>query len=433
VKVHLSSLGCRLNEAELEQWAADFAQAGDILADCVEDADVMVMNTCAVTREAVAKSRRKLNRLQRENPAAKLVVSGCYSALESQSSLAELGVDLIVPNTDKDRLVPLTRQAFASPAMPEGATRPAGAPLFQRNRHRAFIKIQDGCRYKCTFCIVTVARGPERSRQTSEILNEVLTLHENGVHEIVLTGVHVGGYGHELGTDLASLVHTLLAETDIARIRFASVEPWDLSPGFLNLFSNPRVQPHMHLPLQSGCDSVLKRMARRCKTNDFADLTRTLFETVPGFNVTTDIITGFPGETDAEWQQSMDFIKTQAFGHIHVFTYSEREGTRAANLPDAIPLAVRQLRSRELRTLVDELRENCLNAAIGKTVSVLWERGKRISLDDGHEAWQHAGYTPNYLKISTTSPVNLANQILPTHITSHNNILLWGFCGVGPQ
>lgn len=426
MKIHLSALGCRLNEAELEQWAVDFARAGDKLADSAADADVMVMNTCAVTREAVAKSRRKLNRLQRENPAAKLVVSGCYSTLESSAALAELGVDLIVPNTDKDRLVPLTRQAFASPAMPESATQPDGAPLFQRNRHRAFIKIQDGCRYQCTFCIVTVARGPERSRQIREILNEVLTLHKNGVHEIVLTGVHVGGYGHELGTDLASLVRTLLADTDIERIRFASVEPWDLSPGFLDLFSNPRVQPHMHLPLQSGCDSVLKRMARRCKTKDFADLTRTLYESVPGFNVTTDIITGFPGETDAEWQQSMDFIKTQAFGHIHVFTYSEREGTRAAILPDSVPLAVRQLRSRELRTVADKLRENRLKAAIGETVSVLWERGKRITLDNGHETWQHAGYTPNYLKIGTTSPVNLANQVLPTHITSLDNLLLWG-------
>ncbi|MEE9320293.1 MAG: tRNA (N(6)-L-threonylcarbamoyladenosine(37)-C(2))-methylthiotransferase MtaB [Granulosicoccus sp.] len=426
MKVHLSALGCRLNEAELEQWAADFTQAGYILSDSAGDADVMVMNTCAVTREAVAKSRRKLNRLQRENPAAKLVVSGCYSSLESSASLAELGVDLVVPNTDKDRLVPLTHQAFADAAMPEGATQPDGAPLFRRNRHRAFIKIQDGCRYRCTFCIVTVARGPERSRQISEILNEVRALHKDGVREIVLTGVHVGGYGHELDTDLATLVRALLAETEMERIRFASVEPWDLSPDFFDLFVNPRVQPHMHLPLQSGCDSVLKRMARRCKTKDFANLTRTLYETEPGFNVTTDIITGFPGESDAEWRQTMDFIRTQAFGHIHVFTYSEREGTKAANLPDSVPLAVRQIRSRELRTLADELRNSRLQAAIGETVSVLWERGKRITLDKGGEGWQHAGYTPNYLKVCTTSSNNLANQILPTLITSLDTNLLWG-------
>ena len=245
MKIHLNSLGCRLNEAELEQWANDFTRAGDTITEAEDDADVIVMNTCAVTQEAVRKSRQRTQKLQRANPSAKLVISGCYSSLESPEALAELGVDLIVPNIDKDHLVRLTRETFQQPSMPEGATQPAEAALFKRNRHRAFIKIQDGCRYRCTFCIVTVARGAERSRTIENIVQEVNNLCSNDVHEIVLTGVHVGGYGSDLDTNLYDLVTALLDQTSIPRIRFASVEPWDLSPEFLRLFENDRVMPHM--------------------------------------------------------------------------------------------------------------------------------------------------------------------------------------------
>lgn len=427
LKIHLSALGCRLNEAELEQWATRFSAAGDTIAGTADDADVLVMNTCAVTREAVAKSRRKLQRLQRENPTAKLVVSGCYSELESPTALAELGVDLVVPNARKEQLVPMTRAAFADLSMPAAATLPAEAPLFQRNRHRAFIKIQDGCRYKCTFCIVTVARGAERSRTIEQIVSEVRALHDDGIHEVVLTGVHVGGYGSDLGSDvsgqaigLAHLVKALLDDTDIERIRFASVEPWDLSPVFLELFANPRVQPHMHLPLQSGSDTILRRMARRCKTNEFARLTNELRERVKGFQVTTDVICGFPGESEVEWQQSLEFIATQRFAHIHVFTYSEREGTRAAGLPDSVPVPVRQARSRTLHALAKQLKADALDQAIGERCEILWERGRADQSSDGQTLWRHSGYTPNYLKCNTVSPHDISNCILPATLESRD-------------
>ena len=371
LRIHLSALGCRLNEAELEQWAAAFTKAGDQITTHVEHADVMVMNTCAVTAEAVRKSRQKIQRLQRDNPAAKLVVSGCYSELTTSSELASLGIDLVVPNSQKSDLVNLTRDAFFRPEMPQSATIPAEAALFTRNRHRAFIKIQDGCRYRCTFCIVTVARGAERSRSILDIVEEVRELHRRQVQEVVLTGVHVGGYGSDLDSNLVDLVSALLNDTDIPRIRFASVEPWDLSPGFIDLFTNPRVLPHMHLPLQSGCDTVLRRMARRCKSAEFAHLTANLRDNVPNFNVTTDIIAGFPGETDTEWQESLAFIATQAFGHIHAFTYSERDGTRAATLPDSVPMMVRQQRSRELHTLGESLKMAQLNASVGQDLSLI--------------------------------------------------------------
>jgi len=411
VKIHLNSLGCRLNEAELEQWATDFTQAGDAVTSSAEDADIIVMNTCAVTQEAVRKSRQRTQRLQRQNPNAKLVISGCYSTLASPEALAELGVDLVVPNTQKDHLVPLTQQTFQLPTMPESATQPAEAALFRRNRHRAFIKIQDGCRYRCTFCIVTVARGAERSRSLQDIVNEVNSLHHSGVQEVVLTGVHVGGYGSDIDTNLHTLIEVLLQDTDIPRIRFASVEPWDLSDTFLTLFSNARVMPHMHLPLQSGCNSVLKRMARRCKVEDFSRLLLALREVSPNFNVTTDLIVGFPGETEQEWQNTLHYLRGERFGHMHIFTYSEREGTKAATLPNPVPKHVRQARSRELHELAAEQRASTLEAQLGQCVDVLWERAKPC--EDGY---QHAGYTPNYLRVETVSSKDISNQITPTEL-----------------
>ncbi len=411
LRIHLSALGCRLNEAELEQWAAAFTRAGDQVVNDPAAADIQVLNTCAVTQEAVRKSRNKLQRLQRANPAAKLVVSGCYSSLESAAALAGLGVDLVVPNTDKDGLVEKTREAFSIPIMPEAATQPAESVLFRRHRHRAFIKIQDGCRYRCTFCIVTVARGAERSRPIADIVDEVNRLAAEGIREIVLTGVHVGGYGSELGCSLQELVEALLADTDMPRIRFASVEPWDLAEGFLDLFTNRRVQPHMHLPLQSGCDSVLKRMARRCRTADFRALVERLRTSVSNFNVTTDIIVGFPGETESEWRTSMDTIEQIGFGHIHIFSYSRREGTRAAGLPDQIPSAVQQKRSHELHRLAEEQRQAIWCKQVGTNADVLWEGGRRQG-----DGFRHAGYTPNYHRVTTYSAVDLANRITATRL-----------------
>jgi len=423
VKIHLNSLGCRLNEAELEQWANDFSCAGDTIATAAEDADIIVMNTCAVTQEAVRKSRQRTQRLQRANPSAKFVISGCYSTLETPAGLAELGVDLIVPNSHKNELVQMTRTAFDQPNMPESATQPAEAALFRRSRHRAFIKIQDGCRYRCTFCIVTVARGAERSRAIEDIVQEVNNLHQSDVHEVVLTGVHVGGYGSDLGTNLYSLVNALLQNTDIPRIRFASVEPWDLSPEFLTVFQNPRVMPHMHLPLQSGCNSVLKRMARRCKTEDFSELVEALRKSVPNFNVTTDLIVGFPGETDDEWQATLSYLRDQQFGHMHIFTYSERDGTKAASLPNKVTKRTRRARSRELHVLAADQRRRVLNQALGNTVDVLWERG--TPCDGG---FKHSGYTPNYLKVHTLSATDISNQILPTELHSIDSDSLIGRC-----
>lgn len=384
-----------MNEAELESWAMQFQQAGHSLVNDVQDADLTVLNTCAVTTEAVKKSRKLINRIRRENPTGKLVVSGCMVSTGETGNAAELGVDMLVDNADKDQLVNRVNRHWQIPIMPEGATLPNESALFARNRQRAFIKIQDGCRYRCSYCIVTVARGSERSRSMAEILDEINALQHQGVNEIVLTGVHVGGYGSDIDSDLYQLVRTILDETSLPRIRFASVEPWDLGENFFSLFENSRLMPHMHLPLQSGSDTVLRRMSRRCHTKEFSALVEHARTSVPGFNVTTDIITGFPGESDREWQETLQFVSDTGFGHIHVFSYSARAGTKAANMADQISADVKSARSKELIKLADAQRQAFLSQQQGRRSQVLWETCR--SKDGEMLAY---GYTENYARVA---------------------------------
>ncbi len=409
MKIHLKALGCRLNEAELEQWSSVFSREGHRVIKDASEADVVVLNTCAVTTEATKKSRKLMNRLHRENPQSKLVVSGCYATLEEDDVAARLGVDLVVNNQDKDLLPEKVMEAFSANTMPLIAMEPEESSLFQRGKQRAFIKIQDGCRYRCTYCIVTVARGEERSRALSEIVNEVNTLHQQGIQEVVLTGVHVGGYGSDNGLSLFELVKALLDETDMPRIRFASVEPWDLPESFFSLFENPRLMPHMHLPLQSGADSVLRRMSRRCKISDFSNLVQQARSTIPDFNVTTDIIVGFPGETEEEWQKSLETVEAIGFGHIHIFSYSSREGTKAAGLPNQISNDVKKTRSQTMHSLANKLKNEFYQSQLNSTVDVLWESQKPV----GEGQVRYSGYTPNFCKVETivNNSVLLESQI----------------------
>jgi threonylcarbamoyladenosine tRNA methylthiotransferase MtaB len=410
MRVHFKTLGCRLNEAELEHWSGDFQDRGHHLSPGGEDADLVVVNTCAVTGEAARKSRKLIRRLRRNNPHAKLVVSGCYASLAPAETARMLGVDLVVSNHDKDRLVEIAHQELDLNTMPEGATTPSECALFARDRQRAFVKIQDGCRYRCSFCIVTIARGEERSRPPEEIVTEVNDLYQRGVREVVLTGVHIGGYGTERGSDLYRLIGALLADTDIPRLRLGSVEPWDLPEHFWSLFENPRFMPHLHLPLQSGADSVLRRMARRCKTGDFTRLVDQARSRVPDFNVTTDIMVGFPGETEHEWRQTMNYIQATGFGHLHIFTYSPRQGTKAADMPDQIAAETKRRRSREIQALGNRMKEDTLRRYLGREFPVLIE-GKGETAGSGEKRW--TGYTPNFLRVILRAPshIDLTNSI----------------------
>ena len=296
--------------------------------------------------------------------------------------------------------------------------------LLFSGRQRAFIKVQDGCRYRCTFCIVTVARGEESSRSFEDIISEINFLVSQDIKEVVITGVHLGGYGQDLGTNLVELVKAILESTKIQRIRMGSLEPWELSDDFWQLFENPRVMPHLHLPLQSGADSVLRRMARRCKTPDFEQLLTKARQVNPDFNITTDIIVGFPGETEEEWQLSLEFVKRMNFGHVHIFAYSPREGTKAATLPNPVSREVKRQRSEILHQVAEEMKNQNLEQLFGKTAEVLFEGNQELNMD-GTITW--SGYTPNFQRVKVTTKRNdLCNQILKVKISNQiqDNILL---------
>ncbi len=416
MNIALKTLGCRLNEAELQTWARDFQQRGHVISKNTEDADLIILNTCAVTQESVKKSRQLIRKTHRNNPKAKLVVSGCYASLDEKIQNDIEGIDLVINNKDKDKLVDIASEILEVPSMPSEATTPGEFSLFSPNRSRAFVKVQDGCRYRCTFCIVTVARGEERSRTIHDVINEINALAESGVKEVVLTGVHIGGYGSDIEQDLYTLIKTVLEQTDIPRLRLGSVEPWDLPENFFELFDNPRFMPHLHLPLQSGCDSVLKRMARRCKTDDYRTLIEHARNSVKDFLVTTDIIVGFPGETDEEWQTTMQYIESIGFSHIHIFTYSPREGTKAAGLSQQVPHEIKKQRSQQLHDLASEMKQQFLQQALNQSYEILWEnRTDKIQ----ENKIQYFGYTPNFLRISKicTDNSNLQN-IITTEIPS---------------
>ena len=416
MQIHLKTLGCRLNEAELETWAQAFQAAGHTITRQISEAQLVIMNSCAVTQDAVRKSKQLIRRIHRDNPQAKLIVSGCYATLNEVEAAQLMGVDLIISNKDKNQLVEKALNELNLDSMPTMSTEPGEVSLFNRGRQRAFVKVQDGCRYRCTFCIVTVARGDEHSRAIDDVIAEINILHSQGINEAIITGVHLGGYGSDIDTNLVELIQAILEKTQIPRLRLGSLEPWELPTGFFELFKNPRLMPHLHLPLQSGSDSVLRRMARRCKTEEFAEMVQQARALIPNFNITTDIIVGFPGETEQEWQESFDYIRNLGFGHIHIFSYSPREGTKAASLPDPISPDVKKQRSKQLHQLAETLKQDFVVENFGSLASVLWE-GQTETLDNGKV--RYFGYTPNYIRVAcdVEAAINLENQILPTKLS----------------
>lgn len=417
MKVYLATLGCRLNEAESESWARQLHADGHVVAATPQQAQVIVLNSCAVTTEATRKSRQFVHKLHRLNPSASLVLTGCYAELEPDKAAQLAGVDLVVGNKEKESLVEILSQRVDTHTMPALAMEPESAPPFAAGRTRAFIKVQDGCRNRCTFCIVTIARGEERSRPIAAVVDEINQLSAEGYQEVVLTGVHLGGYGRDLGSNLETLVQAILQDTDIPRLRLSSLEPWDLPEKFFALWQNPRLLPHLHLPLQSGSDATLRRMARRCDTSSYAVLVEAARAAIPDLTLTTDLIVGFPGETEAEWRATVDFVQKIGFAHIHIFSFSPREGTTAARLKDAVPTPVKKQRSREMHALAAHMKTAHLQQALGQTRSVLWE-GPGTAVEGTRRRW--SGYTDNYLRVETVVPasMHLENKITPATLTT---------------
>jgi len=419
MKVYVGSLGCKLNQSEMDTLSGRLAAAGHRVVAAPAEADLCVLNTCAVTHVAAQKSRQALRRLHRENPLARLVATGCYAQLTPEE-LGELpGVVLVVGNQDKDRLDGLLGDSVIDSRSP---TAVSDAP---RLRTRALIKIQDGCDNACTYCIIRVARGPQRSRPAGEILAEVRARLDAGHQEIVLTGVHVGAYGRDgqreqSETDLWALVARILAETEVPRLRLSSIEPWDLPERAFQLWRDPRLCRHLHLPLQSGCDATLRRMGRRYTAAEFGAWVATARAAIPDLAITTDVIVGFPGETSDEFAASLAFVQGIDFSRVHVFPYSLRDGTPAARMPGHVPAQIKAERARTLRAVASSSQRAFSQSFVGRTLDVLWE-----SQREGGDGPVWSGLTDNYLRVHTRSSANLANRLLPTRMVtvSGNNLV----------
>jgi threonylcarbamoyladenosine tRNA methylthiotransferase MtaB len=412
MKVFLDMVGCRLNQSELENYARQFRMAGHSLVSKPELADMIVLNTCTVTAAAASDSRQKIRQAGRSG-ASQVIVTGCWSSLHEAEAASFPGVTRLIGNMEKDDLVPtvldLPAVDFASRSIKREPI--PGA----RQRSRAFIKVQDGCDNHCTYCITTLARGVGRSRKIPEILADVRSAQQGGAKEIVLTGVHLGswGYDFEPHSSLLELVKALLSETEIPRIHLSSIEPWDISPGFFQLWRDPRLCRHLHLPLQSGSRATLKRMGRKITPQAYANIVQHARGAIPGVAITTDIIVGFPGETEKEFLESTAFIEEMAFTQAHIFTYSAMPGTAAARLPDQIPMTMAKQRNALLRQVAQKSSSQFLEAQLGQELLVLWEKVTPIKVAQ----WQLSGLTDNYLRIRAISPTPCANQIMPVRVT----------------
>ena len=408
MKVHLRTLGCRLNQSEIETMARQFQQQGHEIVDTPELADQIVVNTCAVTEDAVRSSRRLVRQLHRASPESEITVTGCYAQIVPNDIAVLPGVRSVVDNLGKDNLVPTITGMPQEPFDLEPIARQTPAWI---GRTRAFVKVQDGCDNACTFCVTTIARGAGRSRTPEDVIREIRMLHAMGYQEAVLTGVHLGSYGRDLGHErgLYELVKLILAETDIPRLRLSSLEPWDLSPEFFTLWENPRLCPHLHLPLQSGCDATLRRMARHTNQQQFRALVREARAHMDDPCITTDVIVGFPGETDEEFEISVAFIEEMQFAGMHVFRYSKRPGTAAARMRGHVSEDVKRARSNRLLALSEQMEQQYCNRHIGDSLPVLWEQVAGAS----DEGFFNVGYTPNYVRVACVHPRVLTNLITP--------------------
>lgn len=415
MRVRLESLGCRLNIGEIEELGRTFVGRGHRVVGPGEETDLVVFNSCAVTHVASRKSRKLLRQLRRRHPDAHLVATGCYAEL-SPDEVTAAGVDLVVDNRKKDRLPDLLEErGLLTHADPLPSRDASPYPDLPGSRTRAFVKVQDGCDNRCTFCIVTVARGESRSRSQAAVVAEVRHLAELGYREIVLSGVHLGSWGQDLpgAPHLGDLVRALLDRTSIGRVRLSSLEPWDLDADFFELWANERLLPHLHLPLQSGCDRTLERMARRTSQREFSALLEAARERIPDLAVTSDVIVGFPGEDDAEFEDSVAFIERLGLAGLHVFRYSPREGTAAARMTGRVDPEVARERSARLHRLADAQAAAYRKRFVGRRLDVLWETSEPWG-----EGLRWSGLTGNYLRVltETRASVCLANRVLPTTI-----------------
>ena len=412
-KAAFYTLGCKVNQYETEAMAEMFKSSGYEITDFENYADVYVINTCTVTNMSDRKSRQIIRRAKKTNPDAIVAVTGCYAQTSPEDVKKIDGVNIVVGTKDRKNIVELTEAASAdncidtvSDIMHTHDFEDLSIKTYQ-NRTRAYIKIQDGCNQFCSYCIIPYARGPVRSRPEHEVIAEIQKLADDGFSEIILTGIHVASYGKDLEScDLASLICKADKTDGIKRIRLSSIEPMTLNDDFIE-----RIKPcsklchHFHLSLQSGCDETLKRMNRKYTCAEYENIVNGLRKNFADAAITTDIMVGFPGETEDEFLKTSEFVQRIGFADAHIFQYSQRKGTPAAKRPDQVAPEIKEKRSKIIAEITQKSRDEFRNQFIGCELEVLFEQ----PYHKDNEYFE--GKTSNYLTVIVPTSENLSGQI----------------------
>ena len=430
-KAALHNLGCKVNAYETEAMQEMLEQAGYEIVPFREGADIYIINTCTVTNIADRKSRQMLHRARKMNPDAIVVAAGCYVQAQAEKQEVDPCIDIVLGNNRKKDLIAVLEEYQQKKAEgecleevedisrtkdyePLSLTKPG-------DHTRAYIKVQDGCNQFCTYCIIPYARGRVRSREVEDVIREVRALAENGYREVVLTGIHLSSYGIDFDGErhLLELIRAVHEVEGIRRIRLGSLEPGIITEEFAEaLAALPKMCPHFHLSLQSGCDATLKRMNRRYTSGEYYEKCRILRKYFDRPALTTDVIVGFPGETEEEFRQSMEFVDNVDFYETHIFKYSRREGTKAAVMENQVSEQVKAQRSALMISLGEKKRRAYEESFVGSEVEVLVEEPDVI---DGRKV--QTGHTKEYIKVALESGEDLRNQIVKVRIDNDSQII----------
>ena len=421
-KVALHNLGCKVNAYETEAMQEMLENHGYEIVPFKEGADIYIINTCTVTNMADRKSRQMLHRAKKMNPGAIVVATGCYVQAQEKNGEIDECIDVVIGNNKKKDIIEILEQHIKKAVIDINHTKEyEEMHLSKTAEHtRAYIKVQDGCNQFCTYCIIPFARGRVRSRAKDDVIREVTDLAKNGYKEVVLTGIHLSSYGVDLdGEDLLSLILAVHEVEGIERIRLGSLEPRIITDEFARTIASlPKMCAHFHLSLQSGCDETLKRMNRRYTSEEYYEKCQLLRKYFDHPALTTDVIVGFPGETEEEFAKSKAFVDKIDFYETHIFKYSKRQGTKAAVMENQIPEQIKTMRSNELLELDAAKREKYEERLVGSEVEVLFE--EQIN-KDGESFW--VGHTKEYVKVALQTEENLQNQLTKVRIDCQKQII----------
>ncbi len=427
--VSMFTLGCKVNQYETEAMEEIFEKNGYIIVNSDEIADIYVINTCTVTNLSDRKSRQFISRAKKLNKDAVIAVVGCYSQISPDEVSKIEGVDVVIGTTDRSRILELCEKAKKENEKVNIVRNVKTQKKFEtiniddiKSKTRAYIKIQDGCNQFCSYCIIPYARGPIRSRELDDIIKETKKLADAGFKEVVLTGIHVASYGKDIDkTSLNRVLEEVGEVNGIERIRLSSLEPTLIDEDFMkNIVKIGKVCDHFHLSLQSGSDTVLKRMNRKYTTNEYRDIVKLIRKYMPNAGITTDIIVGFPGETEEEFNETLEFVKEIRFSRIHVFKYSPRKGTPAAKYENQIDGNIKNIRSEKLIALGEELMLEFNSKFINSTLSVLFEEESKK--EDGYIE----GYTTNYVRVKSNKDSSMIGKIVYVTINEKKDDFLLG-------